>query len=160
MSFLIALGLVSSMSAMAWAGPRVAQSIGEDLPLLAPLSRLNRAGAPYLACLLQLAVVLLLLLTSTFDAVLTYLGATLSFSTAITVLGVFVLRFREPELARPFRTWGYPVTPVLFLAVHGWMLAYLAVERPAAILWSGATILGGFGVYGLVARSKMRLSGP
>jgi APA family basic amino acid/polyamine antiporter len=38
------------------------------------------------------------------------------------VLGLIVLRVREPELHRPYRVWGYPVTPVLFLLIFGWYL--------------------------------------
>jgi APA family basic amino acid/polyamine antiporter len=48
----------------------------------------------------------------------------------MAVLGVFVLRFKEPYLKRPFKTWGYPVVPALYLAVNGWMLFYLVIQRP------------------------------
>jgi len=48
----------------------------------------------------------------------------------MAVLGVFVLRFREPHRQRPFKTWGYPVVPALYLAVNGWMLCYLVIQRP------------------------------
>jgi basic amino acid/polyamine antiporter, APA family len=147
MGLLISLGLVSSVSAMTWVGPRVAKTIGEDIPFFSPLSRTTDAGAPWVASLLQLAIVLLLLLTSTFEAVLTYLGATLSLSTAFTVLGVYVLRMREPGLERPYHTWGYPVAPAIFLAVVGWMLAYIVAERPTESLWGLVTILAGFGAY-------------
>jgi len=156
MGLLIALGLVSSMSAMAWAGPRVVQAMGEDHVLFAALGRRNRAGAPGWASGFQLAVVLLLLLTSTFEAVLTVLGATLALSTALTVAGVVVLRIREPGLKRPYRTWGYPVTPALFLAVNGWMLVYIAAKRPVEFLWSMATLLAGLGAYALLALRDRR----
>ena len=48
----------------------------------------------------------------------------------MAVLGVFVLRFKKPGLKRPFKTWGYPVVPALFLAVNAWMLCYLVIQRP------------------------------
>lgn len=156
MGCLVALGLVSSVSAMAWAGPRVAQAIGQDLPFFAPFARVNRAGAPHLASLFQLGVVLLLLLTSTFEAVLTYLGATLALSTALTVTGVVVLRIREPALPRPYRTWGYPLTPALFLAVNGWMLVFIVAKKPAESLWGLATVLAGLGAYALTANRRER----
>ncbi len=152
MGLLISLGLVSSISAMAWAGPRVAQVIGEDLRFFAPLARRNRAGAPAVAILLQLGIVLFLLATSTFEAVLTYLGFTLTLSTAFTVAGVIVLRRREPALARPYRTWGYPFTPLLFLAVNGWMLVYVLTNKPMESLSGLATVLVGLGVYFLAAK--------
>jgi APA family basic amino acid/polyamine antiporter len=155
MGLLISLGLVSSISAMAWAGPRVAQVIGEDLPFFAPLARRNGAGAPSVAILLQLGIVLFLLATSTFEAVLTYLGFTLTLSTAFTVAGVIVLRRTEPALPRPYRTWGYPFTPLLFLAVNGWMLAYVLTNKPVESLSGLATVVVGLAVYFLAAKKGL-----
>ena len=54
-------------------------------------------------------------LTASFDALLVYTGVTLSLFAALTAGGVFLLRWREPELARPYRTLGYPLTPLVFL---------------------------------------------
>jgi APA family basic amino acid/polyamine antiporter len=155
MGLLISLGLVSSISAMAWAGPRGAQVIGEDLRFFAPLARRNRAGAPAVAILLQLGIVLFLLATSTFEAVLTYLGFTLTLSTAFTVAGVIVLRRREPALPRPYRTWGYPFTPLLFLAVNGWMLVYVLMNKPVESLSGLVTVVAGLGVYFLAVKKGL-----
>ena len=47
----------------------------------------------------------------------------------LTVAGVMVLRWRQPDLARPYRTWGYPVTPLVFMAVSLWMLWHLLAEE-------------------------------
>ena len=56
-----------------------------------------------------------LTLTATFNAVLTYVGFTLALFASLTVLGVFIWRRRHPHRKRPFKTWGYPVTPAIFL---------------------------------------------
>ena len=156
MGMLISLGLVSSISAMVWAGPRVAQMIGEDIRFFAPFAATNGAGAPANAILLQLAIVLLLIATSTFEAVLTYLGFTLTLSTSLTVLGVIVLRRREPGLDRPYRAWGYPFTPLIFLTVNGWMLIYTLVMKPVECLWGLATIAAGLAGFAL-ACSKVEV---
>ena len=74
--------------------------------------------SPLLALLLGMpteAVTVLMLVTSTFEALLTYIGFTLSLCAGLTVLGVMVLRRREPGLERPYRAWGYPLTPLLFV---------------------------------------------
>jgi basic amino acid/polyamine antiporter, APA family len=63
-----------------------------------------------------------LLLSGKFENVLVYIQMALILFSALTVLGVIVLRVREPNLARPYRTWGYPVTPILFLLVSGIMI--------------------------------------
>ena len=154
MGGLIALGLVSTISAMTWAGPRVAQVIGEDVPILRPLATRNGGGAPYLAILFQLILVLAMLATSSLEKILTYLGFTLALCTVLTVFGVFVLRVRSPEAPRPYRTWGYPVTPLIFLAINGWMLVYLLLHQPLQSLAGLGTILAGVPLYFLAGKKK------
>ena len=48
----------------------------------------------------------------------------------LTVLGVIKLRITAPDLPRPYRAWGYPVTPLIFLCVTAFMMYYLVTERP------------------------------
>jgi basic amino acid/polyamine antiporter, APA family len=155
MGGLIALGLVSTISAMTWAGPRVAQVMGEDIPLFARLAATSPAGAPVGAILFQLAIVLTLLFTSTFEKVLTYLGFTLALCSFLTVAGVFVLRVRKPGLDRPYRTWGYPVPPAIFLAINGWMLVYILKEKPAESLAGLGTLFLGLLLYFPAARKGL-----
>jgi APA family basic amino acid/polyamine antiporter len=124
----ICLGLISTVSAMMWIGPRITAAMGEDLGLLAPLARRNAQGIPTTAILAQFAIVILLLLTATFQTAVNYIQFSLTLCSALTVLGVFVLRWRRPNLPRPYRTWGYPVTPIIFLAISGWMLVHMLTE--------------------------------
>jgi len=147
MAGLISLGLVSAISAMTWAGPRVTQTMGQDIPLFRGLAVTRASGAPVRAILLQLAIVLVLLFTATFESVLTFLGFTLALSTVLTVAGVFVLRWREPSLPRPYRTLGYPVTPLLFVAIEGWMLVYIFKTRPHESMAGLGTLLLGLLLY-------------
>ncbi len=149
MAVFIALGLVSAVSAMMWIGPRVTMTMGEDLTALRWLSGRNDRGIPVRATLVQFAIVNLLILVTTFQKVVNYVQFSLTLFSALTVLGVFVLRWRRPDLPRPYRTWGYPVTPAIFLAVSIWMLWHL-LENPttrAASLWGLATAVVGLLVY-------------
>ena len=130
MTLLICLALISTLSSMVMVGPRVASAMGEDIRALGFLAGRNKRGVPVRAILIQSSVAILLALTSAFNFVLTYVGFTLTLFTCMAVLGVFVLRFKEPYLTRPFKTWGYPVVPALYLAVNGWMLCYLVIQRP------------------------------
>ena len=114
MALCICGGLISAVSAMMWIGPRVTATMGQDFHALRWLARTNAHGIPTVAILVQFAIVNVLLLTATFQAVVNYVQFSLALCAAATVLGVFVLRWREPNLARPYRTWGYPVTPIYF----------------------------------------------
>jgi APA family basic amino acid/polyamine antiporter len=129
MAAFICLGLVSTVSAMMWIGPRVTAVMGEDLGILRSLSRRSARGIPVNAILAQFLIVNLMLLTATFQAVVNYVQFSLTLCSALTVLGVFVLRWRRPELERPYRTFGYPITPLIFLAISSWMLWHLLAEQ-------------------------------
>lgn len=152
MGLLICLGLVSCISAMIWTGPRVAQVMGEDFRLLKPLAHRSGRGIPTTAILAQLAIVLALLLSATFKLVLVYTQFTLTLFSFLTVLGVFRLRRTAPNLPRPFRMWGYPVTPLLFLAVSGAMLVHLLYCRPWESLAGLLTLSLGLPIYWLSNR--------
>jgi APA family basic amino acid/polyamine antiporter len=127
---LICIGLVSSISAMMWIGPRVTATMGEDTPILRIFARRSDNGAPTAAILFQLAVATLMLLTRSFEAVLDFIQFSLLSCSFLAVLGVIKLRIRRPDLPRPYRAWGYPVTPLIFLSVTGFMMYYLATQRP------------------------------
>ena len=80
----------------------------------------------------------------------------MALNTLFTVLGVFILRWRQPELARPYRTWLYPLPPLIFLAITGWTLIYTIVQRPAEALMSLGIISSGALCYWLTNLHDVR----
>jgi APA family basic amino acid/polyamine antiporter len=144
---MICIGLVSSISAMMWIGPRVTMTMGEDIPALRLFARRSTNGAPAAAILFQLAVANLMLFTQSFEAVLDFVQFSLLFCSFFAVLGVIKLRFTRPDLPRPYRAFGYPATPVIFLLVTGFMMYYLVVERPLQTLLSILIMMSGLVVY-------------
>lgn len=154
----LALLLISTVSAMTLAGPRVLQVIGEDFPTLKFLSRTNLDGLPHYAIRTQSALTILFILTSGFESILVFAGFTLALNSFVTVLGVFVLRWRQPDLLRPYRTFGYPVTPIIYLILTGWTLGYVLYNRPAEGAFGLAVIVSGAIVFGLSARWGPRTS--
>ena len=152
MALLIAGGLLSTVGAMQWIGPRVLATMGEDSRPLRPFSIMNASGIPIFATLAQTAIVIVMLATGTFETVLTYVQFTITLCSALAVFGVFVLRRREPNLPRPVRAWGYPVTPIIFLAVNGWMIWHVLKKSPLESLAGLGTLLAGLIVFRLSAR--------
>jgi basic amino acid/polyamine antiporter, APA family len=149
---MICLGLISSISAMMWIGPRVMMTMGEDIPALRLFARKSIGGVPAWAILFQLAVANLMLFTRSFEVVLEFIQFALLFCSFFTVLGVIKLRIEQPHAPRPYRAWGYPITPLVFLTVTGFMMYYLLKERP---LESGSGILimiSGLFVYAVCRR--------
>ena len=144
---LICLGLVSSISAMTWIGPRVTMTMGEDMSLLRIFARKSKQDAPAVAIIFQLLVSNLLLLTQSFEAVLDFIQFSLTFCSFFAVLGVIKMRITHPKLARPYRAWGYPVTPLIFLSVTLFMMYYLVVNRPLQSLAGFAMMSAGLIIY-------------
>ncbi|WP_408034172.1 APC family permease [Thiorhodovibrio winogradskyi] len=158
MSLLIAFGLISTISAMTWAGPRVLQTMGEDYAIFAAFQRANRNGVPYLALLFQFVVVCYLILSSSFEAILIYIGFTLSLSVFLTVIGLFIVRARDQQRPQHYLTWGYPWTPLIFLIITGWMLVFLLWEKPIESIVGLATVLSGLLLYAWNSHLNSRMT--
>ena len=155
---MICIGLISSISAMMWIGPRVMMTMGEDIPALRLFARKSSNGAPAYAILFQLAIASLLLFTRSFEFVLDFIQSGLLFCSFFTVLGVIKLRITQPDLPRPYRAWGYPVTPVVFLLVTGFMMYYLLVERPLQSSLGILIMVSGLLIYAVFRKRPDRTS--
>ena len=104
-------------------------------------------GVPVRATLVQFALVNFLLLVTSFEQVLTGAQVLLQLCSFLAVLGVMILRRSAPNLPRPYRTWGYPVTPLIFLGVSGWMLWHTIVSKPLESATSLAVAAAGLLLY-------------
>jgi APA family basic amino acid/polyamine antiporter len=149
MGVLLALLLISTVSAMIVAGPRVYHAIGEDFWVFRSLGQRNSDGIPVRAIVLQLLVCLLFLWTSSFESILVFSGATMALNTFFAVFGVFVLRRRRTQQARPYSIWLYPLPPLLFLTITGWTLIYTVAQRPAEAWMCLGIIVSGAVFYAL-----------
>ena len=154
----LALLLVSTVSAMTIAGPRVLQVIGEDFPGLKVLARTNDDGIPSTAIYIQSTLAVIFILTSTFESILVFAGFTLALNSFATVLGVFVLRARQPDLPRPYRTFLFPLPPLIYLALTGWTLYFVLVNKPTEGLFGLGLIASGLVFYGLSNAAGRRQS--
>jgi len=144
---LICLGLISSVSAMMWIGPRVTMVMGEDIPALRYFAQKSASGVPTRALIFQTIMATIMLVTQSFETVVQFIQFSLTLCSFLAVLGVIVLRFTRPDLPRPYRTWGYPVTPIIFLAIMLWMLVFQVKDKPIESLSGLAMMLAGLVVY-------------
>lgn len=149
----LSLLLISTVSAMTLAAPRVLQVIGEDFPQLRMLARTNADGIPTNAILMQSSLAIVLIMTSSFESVLVFSGFILALNSLVTVLGIYVLRWRQPALPRPYRTAGYPLTPLIYLVLTVWTLLFVVLAKPAEAIAGLGVIALGFVVYLLFPRS-------
>ncbi len=132
-------------------GARASYAMARDNLFFGPAGRLNRAKVPGWALALEGAWAAFLVLPRTYDpATRTYgnlygnlldyvISAALIFY-ILTIAGVFRLRATRPEAERPYRTFGYPVVPALYVAGAATILAVLFVYRTATT-WPGLVIV-------------------
>ena len=136
-----ALGLFASVSALLWAGPRVLGAMGKDLPALGLFA--PRREVPHSALIFQAGLALVLIFTSNFRDLITMTQIGLTLSTSLVVAGCFLLRLRHPGLPRPVKVPLYPLPPLIFLAMSGFVIGRSAVADPGPTL-TGLAITAGF----------------
>lgn len=135
-TFLIALALVTSVSSLVMTGPRVYARIATDGYL--PSWMEQRSGPPRSAIVFQLVIALAMLWTATYQSLLSFIGFTLSLSTAATVCGLMVERVRRgPALEIP----GWPWVPLVFVAAVLGMTTLSVARAPLPSL-AGLAVLG------------------
>lgn len=130
MSLIISLLLISSISSMVFTGPRVLQVMGEDVYLLRKLAFKNKTGVPLYALFAQYFISSLLILFTNFENLLTFTGFTLNIFTFLSVMGIFIMRKKKPELTRPIKTIGHPFTTMFFMFFNASMAIFLVLQRP------------------------------
>jgi APA family basic amino acid/polyamine antiporter len=148
----ISILLLSTVSAYVFLGPRVSRVMGEDMKSLKFLAKTNENDIPVNAFIISGVLSLIFIYSSTFEQVLVYTSFLLILITTITVGGVFVLRRKKSESDSTYRTWGYPLTPMIFIAVSCWTLVFVAIDRPFESLVSLAILLVGLGLYFIAER--------
>ena len=151
-SFFFSVALLSTLSAMTIAGPRVLEAMGDDYPKLKTLASKNRFDMPYIAILAQGAWSIFLVLVSSFKEIIQYISLSLSIFSLATVLGIFILRKKYPKEQRPFQVPFYPLPPILFTICTCWMMYYVTENNPWIIIYSLATVVPGLIIYFAISK--------
>jgi APA family basic amino acid/polyamine antiporter len=141
---LIALALVSAVSAMIMAGPRVYASMASDRALPPQLGWHSARGVPSIAVATQGAIAVGFVLLGSLGELIRFVGFTLAISAALTCGALYVMRMRGVKST--FKTPGYPVTPAVFIAISCWIAYAQVKDHPLESL----IVLGVLGVGALV----------
>lgn len=143
-TLLVVLAVLSSLQATMVVGPRIYHAMAEDGLFPAQLARLSpKTRVPTSALLVQGVISSVLLLSGKFEALLNFTTFALCLFSILCVMAVPVLRLRRPDTPRPFRTPGYPITPVLFVLGNGWVLVNLLMSgAKEAIIGAGIVLTG------------------
>jgi len=144
----IAFCLLSTVSSMIMIGPRVYYAMAQDQVFFKLFQNINRKHhVPSYAIFLQACISIAFVLTSAFDALLMYVGFVLAVFSSLTVLGMMILRAKDPGRPRPYKTWGYPLTPILFVIGNLWIVIFSIRSNLTSFLWGLATVVAGWLMY-------------
>jgi len=147
-SVLLGLTFLATVSAFIITGPRVYYAMARDglFPSIAGRTS-PRAGVPTYAMVLQSVCAVVILFVMDFQDLYQYAAVGLSLFALLFIGAVYVLRWRRPEMERPFRVPGYPVVPAIFMAVTLFMAVFAFQQWRTPSLLSVGSILLGIPVY-------------
>jgi APA family basic amino acid/polyamine antiporter len=132
MALVSIVSLLASVSAMTFAGPRVYFAMARDGAFFGQAATVHgRFRTPAVAIVAQTSWTAVLILSAKADALVDYTGFAIMLFSGWAVVSLFVLRSRDGAAARPFRAWGYPVAPALFVAASAAILVNGLLKEPA-----------------------------
>ncbi len=147
------VSVAASISAMVLAGPRVYFAMARDGAFLPSVARVHpRYRTPARAIWAQAGWSAVLVLSSTLSGLVNYTGFAIVLFSGIAVAALFVLRWREPGAERPFKAWGYPYAPAVFVAASAAMIVHRLWTEPSQTLYGLIIIVAGAPLYYLFAR--------
>lgn len=158
---MLCLSIAGAMSAMVWAGPRVYYAMAKDG--LIPSYFCSTSGARGVlinAILLQSLWASVLILSGSFERLVIYSGTVLTIFSGLAVGAVLVLRQREPDLPRPYRTPLYPFVPCFFILMSILIVGNALYERPIEGAMGIVTVLAGAPLYLLWRRLEQGRGAP
>jgi APA family basic amino acid/polyamine antiporter len=128
-------------------GARVIYAMSQDRVFFAAAGRLNRASVPAVALVMQGIWAAVLTLSGTYSELLDYVIFAQLMFYVLTVSAVFVLRRQRPGAPRPYRAWGYPIVPALYVVAASALMIDLLIMKPR-FTWPGLLIaLSGVPIY-------------
>ncbi len=127
----ILISTFGCVNGLTLAGARVVFAMGRDGLFFPGVARVHpEYRTPVAALFFHGLVAALLTLTGTYSDLLTLTAFSSLLFNVLTIVGLFVLRVRQPDLRRPYRVWGYPVVPALYILVAAFFLVYIPVADP------------------------------
>jgi APA family basic amino acid/polyamine antiporter len=160
---MIVLAMLGSINGCVLTGSRIGYAMAEHGDFSRKAAVLHaRYGTPVVALWVQAAIGVALVMTHSFEHLIKYTSAAMLVTGTLTVLTVMVLRRRMPDAPRPYKTWGYPITPLLYAASSLFVLGVFAVrifedgaERDWSVLLAIAWFVGALLVHRVWKRSAV-----
>jgi len=153
--------LASSVCAMVITGPRIYLQMARDgaMPRAFAATR-ESDGFPVTSIILQSVWSCVLVVTGTFDAIVTYTGFAVVLFSGAAVASVFKFRRRDAKPWLGYRVWGYPIVPALYVIASAWMLGATIAREPMPSLAGLALMAAGLPIYLWSSARKLSTASP
>lgn len=112
------------------AGPRVYYAMAKDGLFFKKVGKINKQGVPGFAIIVQGVWAVLLCMSGTYGNLLDYVIFAVLLFFSITILAIFILRVKRPDLPRPYKAFGYPVIPAFYILVTVFIMVILLIYKP------------------------------
>jgi APA family basic amino acid/polyamine antiporter len=142
-TILCIISLVPLLNAIMMIGTRIMFAMGRDGLLWSRTAEVNTGGTPGIATIGTTLVAVVLIATGTFERLIAMAAFFLALNYAVCCLALVVLRVREPNVARPFRAWGYPVSAaIVVLGALAFLVGALIGGTSSALVATGLLAVG------------------
>ena len=154
-SLIILVSIIGTLNGCFLTSPRIYFAQARDGLFFQKFAEVHpRYETPGFSILAQGLWSAVLVVNGSYETLLDYAMFAMWLWYGLMVAGVIVLRYKQPDLARPYRMWGYPVTPALFVAIACWFLVNMLNTRPVPSIAGLLLIATGIPVYFLWARPR------
>jgi basic amino acid/polyamine antiporter, APA family len=158
-ALIILLSIIGTLNGCFLTSPRLYFAQARDGLFLGKFGEIHpRFKTPYFAIAAQAVWAAALLISGSYETLLDYAMFALWLSYGVMVAGVMVLRRTHPQTPRPYRMWGYPVTPLLFLFFTAMFLGNMLIKRPISSFAGLLLIISGIPVYFIWLRRRRTAS--
>jgi APA family basic amino acid/polyamine antiporter len=156
MAALVLASILGCLNATILAGPRIAYAMALDGLFFHGVHRVHEIyRTPHVAVVVQaLTAVGLIIVLRSFPSVLDYTTFAIVLATMADTTALYALRWRKPTRQRPYRAWGYPVVPALYLVANAGIAGAMLWGRPKECIIALAVAATGAPFYALFARRE------
>ncbi|MEY3678042.1 MAG: hypothetical protein RI924_183 [Bacteroidota bacterium] len=147
MALLIMVSTFGCNNGIILSGARLYYAMAQDGVFFKRAGTLNKKGVPEFALYIQAAWASILCLSGTYGQLLDYTTFSSLLFYLVTIIGLFILRYKRPDAERPYKAFGYPVLPALYVLMAGAICIILLIEKPDTCGWGLAIVLLGLPVY-------------
>lgn len=159
LTLIVSFLLFAAVSAYIFIGPRVYFAMARDGLFFRFAARIHpRFETPSVSIAVQGLCAAIMILTGTFEQLLTYIGFALAIFPWMAVAGVIRLRRHQPLHERPYRVLAYPLVPLYYLLATAYIMGAAMVSRPIPSLLAILTVAAGLPVYWLTTKRKPSLA--